>query len=65
MNSLMKKPVLTLETSQVSVFVYDTCQTFFNERIYCITTRDKSTDEILIRFGTENQINSMVSQYEK
>lgn len=59
----MKKLVLTFETSRVSVFIYDTSQTCFNERIYCITSRNKSTDKILVRFGTKKQIDSIVSTY--
>jgi len=53
----------SFSTSRVSVFVYDTQQTFFNESIYCITSRNLSTDRILIRFGTFAQIQSILSTY--
>ena len=50
-------------TSGVLVNVYHTEHTIIDVPVYCITTHHVKSDKFLVRFGTKNQINSILKTY--
>lgn len=50
-------------TSGVLVNVYHTEHTIIDVPVYCITTHHIKNDKFLVRFGTKQQINSILRTY--
>ena len=59
MNNLIE----TFETVKCTVFVIDTLQDIFEERVYCLISIRRKDGSKNIRFGNKTQIDCMRKEY--
>ena len=60
---MFMKLVKEFETNQCRVYVYDTGFAVDYDHIYCIRSYHKNNDKVLTRFGTRQQVESIVATY--
>ena len=57
------KDILWIKTTQCMVRVYDTEEDIVGERVFTVITYHLKNRKILVRFGTKQQIYSLLTQY--
>lgn len=57
------KSILWFETTQCNVMVYENNSEIFGEKLYIIHTHHRKTEKDNIRFGTRQQLFSILNAY--
>lgn len=58
------KHILWFKTVQCMVRVYDTETDIVGEKVFMVTTHHNKTNKILVRFGTRQQLYSLLKPYQ-